>query len=211
MPLRIILADDHPVVLLGARTVIESSGTGEVVAEANSTDELHQALKTVPCDVLVTDFAMPGGTHPDGISMIGLIRRQYPELPILLLSMANNVAILRTVAQTGVLGLFDKNASMSELPAAIQSVHRGTFYMSATLKRRIDEIATEQVERAEVKLSPRETEVLRLLAGGATVKEISTLLNRSITTISRQKGDAMRRLGVRNDAELFAFLKTAGF
>ena len=211
MRLRIILADDHPVVRIGARALIESSGVGEVVAEANGTDELMQMLETHACDVLVTDFAMPGGQQPDGFAMLGLIRRRHPDLPILMLSMANNLGILRMVASAGVLGLIDKASSLDELPLALQTVHRGQPYVSRGLKERIAELGSEAVSGSAGKSpSPREMEVLRLLASGLSVTQIAAQLNRSVTTISRQKGDAMRKLGIGNDAELFEFLRNEG-
>lgn len=210
MRLRIILADDHPVVRIGARALIESSGVGEVTAEANNPDELLQALEDHPCDVLVTDFAMPGGQQPDGFAMLGLIRRRHPDLPILMLSMANNLGILRMAVSAGVLGLIDKASSLDELPQALQTVHRGAPYVSRGLKERIAELGSESVSAGGKQPSPREIEVLRLLASGLSVTEIAAQLSRSVTTISRQKGDAMRKLGISNDAELFEFLRNGG-
>lgn len=210
MRLRIILADDHPVVRIGARALIENSGVGEVIAEANNPDELLQALEDQLCDVLVTDFAMPGGQQPDGFAMLGVIRRKYPDLPILMLSMASNLGILRMAVSTGVLGLIDKASSLDELPQALQTVHRRAPYVSRGLKERIAELGSETVTGGAKQPSPREGEVLRLLSSGLSVTEIAAQLNRSITTISRQKGDAMRKLGISNDAELFEFLRNEG-
>lgn len=207
---RIILADDHPVVRIGARALIENSGVGDVTAEANNPDELLQALEDQPCDVLVTDFAMPGGQQPDGFAMLGQIRRKYPDLPILMLSMANNLGILRMAVSAGVLGLIDKASSLDELPQALQTVHRGVPYVSKGLKERIAELGSEAVAPGAKQPSPREGEVLRLLSSGLSVTEIAAQLNRSVTTISRQKGDAMRKLGIGNDAELFEFLRNEG-
>lgn len=210
MRLRIILADDHPVVRMGARAVIEASGIGNIVAEATGTDSLIEALAANPCDVLVIDFSMPGGKQADGFAMIELIRRRYPDLPILMLSMASNLGILRMVVSAGVLGLVDKAASMDELPIAIQTIHRGAPYVSRTLKQRVAEMGTDDVSSQRKRASPREMEVLRLLSSGLTVTQIAEQLHRSVTTISRQKGDAMRKLGIKNDAELFEFLKSDG-
>ena len=208
MTLRIIIADDHPVVRIGTKSVIESSGVGRVVAEASSVDELMAALKVHACDVLVTDYSMPGSGQPDGFAMIGQVRRHYPDLPVLMLSVSNNLAILRMVVSTGVLGLVDKTSSMEELPVAIKTVHRGQPYVSRTLKKLIDRIGTQSLgdERTRA-LSPREVEVLRLLASGLIVKEIAAKLHKSVSTISRQKGDAMLKLGLRNDAQLFDWLR----
>ena len=208
MTLRIIIADDHPVVRIGTKAVIESSGVGQVVAEASTVAELMTALGDHECDVLVTDYSMPGGAQADGFAMIAMIRRRFPELPVLMLSVSNNLAILRMVVATGVLGLVDKTSSMDELPTAIQTVQRGMPYVSQTLKERIDAIGTNSVEEGEAKpLSPREVEVLRLLGSGMTVKEIALHLHKSVSTISRQKGDAMLKLGLKGDAELFDYLR----
>ena len=208
MTLRIIIADDHPVVRIGTKAVIESSGVGQVVAEASTVAELMTVLGDHECDVLVTDYSMPGGAQADGFAMIAMIRRRFPELPVLMLSVSNNLAILRMVVATGVLGLVDKTSSMDELPLAIQTVQRGVPYVSLSLKERIDAIGTESVEEGGARpLSPREVEVLRLLGSGMTVKEISLQLHKSVSTISRQKGDAMLKLGLKGDAELFDYLR----
>ncbi|MNN52893.1 Transcriptional regulatory protein RcsB [compost metagenome] len=160
--------------------------------------------------MLVTNFAMPGGQQPDGFAMLGLIRRKHPDLPILMLSMANNLGILRMVVSAGVLGLIDKASSLDELPQALQTVHRGAPYVSKGLKERIAELGSETVAGGGKQPSLREVEVLRLLSSGLSVTEIAVQLNRSVTTISRQKGDAMRKLGISNDAELFEFLRNEG-
>ncbi len=210
--LKIIIADDHPVVRIGARATIESSGYGSVIAEAATVDELLELLATKECDVLITDLSMPGSRHADGYAMVERICRNYPDLPVLVLSMSCNVNILRMVMATGVRGMLDKAASMAELPLAIQTVHKGGTYISASLRKLTVEASSRKTfALASKPLSPREVEVLRLLAKGLRVKEISIKLNRGITTISKQKSDALRKLGIRNDVELFDFLSREGF
>ncbi|MBD7954315.1 response regulator [Stenotrophomonas sp. Sa5BUN4] len=211
MELRIILADDHPIVLIGARAVIESSGVGRVVAEASGTTELLQVLGDHACDVLVTDFAMPGGEQADGIAMLSLIRRRYPALPIVMLSMASNIGILRLVHSIGVLGLIDKSSSLREIPDAILAAKRGQPYICRGITSRLNDFGeSDSIAFAGKQPTPKELEVMRLLGTGLTVTEIAAKLNRSVTTISRQKGDAMRKLGVTNEAEFFAFLRSHG-
>ncbi|KAF1013422.1 MAG: Transcriptional regulatory protein RcsB [Stenotrophomonas maltophilia] len=210
MTLRIIIADDHPVVRIGTRAVIESSGMGRVVGEASDAQALIQLLASQPCDLLVTDYSMPGSPQADGFAMIGMIRRRHPELPVVMLSVSSNLAILRMVRETGVLGLVDKGSSMDELPQAIQSVQRGQPYLSRTLKDLVDAAGDLRGSRTHDQarpLSPREVEVLRLLGTGMTVKEISLQLHKSVSTISRQKGNAMQKLGLKGDAELFDYLR----
>src|SRR4051812_32205384 len=96
MVLRTIIADDHPVVLMGTRAALEASGDIEVVAEAASGDELLELVATHPCDVVVTDFSMPGGRHGDGLCLLDLLQRRYPRLPIVVLTMLSNLAVLQT-------------------------------------------------------------------------------------------------------------------
>ncbi|UUS15411.1 response regulator transcription factor [Stenotrophomonas sp. CD2] len=140
--------------------------------------------------------------------MIGMIRRRHPDLPVLMLSVSNNLAILRMVLDSGVLGLVDKSSSMDELPQAIQAVYRGQPYISRSLRERVEAAGSWRMREGDGKpLSPREVEVLRLLGTGMTVKEISLQLHKSVSTISRQKGDAMLKLGLKGDAELFDYLR----
>lgn len=208
MTLRIIIADDHPVVRVGTKAAIESSGVGVVVGEAGSVEELFEILGNRECDLLVTDYSMPASAKPDGIDMLGKIRRQYPDLRVLMLSVSHNLGIMRMVVGIGVLGLVDKSSTMDELPVAIQAVHRGQSYVSRKLRERIDTVGTQSIGDDRTRaLSPREVEVLRLLASGLMVKEIAKKLHKSVSTISRQKGDAMLKLGMKGDAELFDFMR----
>lgn len=208
MRIRIVLADDHPVVRIGAKAILENSGVGEVIAEASNPDELLDLLSKTKCDVLVTDFSMPDGTQPDGLAMIGTIRRRYPDLPILLLSMDTNFGLLRLISESGVKGLVDKASSMDELAIAVQTIHRGSTYTSSKLREvRTETAGNEHPDSSAVALTPKETEVVRLLASGMTVTKIAAQLHRSVATISRQKSTSMRKLNVRNDAEFFSLLK----
>ncbi|MGO4701950.1 response regulator [Dyella sp. 2RAB6] len=212
MSLRILLADDHPVVRIGVRTVIEAHEVGQVVAEAGTVDELLAHLSEQVFDILVTDLSMPGPVHADGYAMIERICRNHPELPVLVLSMTSNASILRLLQTAGVLGLLDKASSMAELPAAIQAIRCGGVYVSAPLRRLLVQAGLRApYGTGQRLLSPREVEVLRLVAKGLRVKEIALQLNRGITTISKQKSDAARKLGIRNDVELFDFLRREGF
>ncbi|MBT2117661.1 response regulator transcription factor [Dyella sp. LX-66] len=212
MSLRILLADDHPVVRIGVRSVIEAHEAGQIAAEAGTVDELFALLSEQVYDILVTDLSMPGPINPDGYAMVERICRNYPDLPVLVLSMTSNASILRLLQTAGVLGLLDKASSMAELPTAIQAIRRGSVYVSAPLRRLLAQAGLRRPHAAGQRLlSPREVEVLRLVAKGMRVKEIALQLNRGITTISKQKSDAARKLGIRNDVELFDFLRREGF
>lgn len=212
MSQRILLADDHPVVRIGVRAVIETHRVGQVTAEAGTVDELLALLSEQVFDILIADLSMPGPVHPDGYAMIERICRHHPDLPVLVLSMTSNAGLLRRVQEAGVLGLLDKASSMAELPTAIQAIRRGSIYVSAPLRKLMAQAGLRaSCAAGQRALSPRELEVLRLVAKGMRVKEIALHLNRTITTISKQKSDAERKLGIRNDVELFDFLRREGF
>src|SRR5580693_6126494 len=102
--LRIILADDHSIVRFGIRLAIEANHIAQVVAEAADSDELIAAVKTEACDVIVTDYSMPGQCTQDGIALITRLMRIKPEVPIIVITALRNAAILNKLAAKGVKG-----------------------------------------------------------------------------------------------------------
>lgn len=209
--MRIILADDHPVVLLGIRAVIEKNKNLNIVAEARDSDELIACLQAHACDVLVTDLSMPPGKHGESIVLIGHIRRHYPELPIIVLTMISNAALLRTVLDLGVRGLLDKARSIHEIGLALDAVLKGRKYVSQEILTAVERIGPKQGgKRGYQSLSPRETEVFRLLASGLSISEIAEQLHRTYKTISQQKNDGMRKLNLNTDVELYDYARQHG-
>ena len=208
--LRIILADDHPIVRSGVRLLIENATSASVVAEAGSPDELFKALDDEACDLVLTDFNMPGGQIADGLNMLSQLNRRWPKMPVIVLTMMSNIGVLRSILATGVHGLLNKSDALTELTLAIQAVSHGREYIGEAIRgpleaTRVGESSTEHTE-----LSARETEVLRLFASGLTVSQIATQLSRSVKTISRQKMDAMSKLGLKSDLEVYAYAREHG-
>ncbi len=210
MGLRIILADDHPIFRSGVRALLENSSNAHVVAEVGSPAELIDAVEKQPCDLLVSDFSMPGGQSADGLQMLGMVRRRRPDLPIVVLTMVNNGGVLKAILATGVRGLMSKTDALSELTLAVQAVSHGRPFLSSSITHLIDEGGPGGHADDHPALSKRETEVLRLFASGFTVTEIAGQLNRSVKTISRQKMDAMNKLGLKNDLDVYAYAREHG-
>ncbi|MCD5982327.1 MULTISPECIES: response regulator transcription factor [Pseudomonas] len=211
-PLRIILADDHPIFLIGLRVVIEQDNAATVVAQASNPDELLAALNGHDCDVLVTDFMMPVEQQNDGLRLLQRIQRDFPDLPVVVVTTLTNAGLFQAMLDLNVQGLLSKASVAGELPAAIESVRRGRVFLADSVRRVLQDarqlgpdspLALEQ-------LSPRELEVLRLLSAGHAVGRIATRLNRSKQTVSAQKVSAMRKLGLANDAALFIYLQEHG-
>ena len=159
MTLRIVLADDHPFVLLGIRATLSMDENLEVVAEAASAAELLRLLAYTPCDVLVTDFAMPeqGLQAEDGLRLIKRLRRDWPAISIVVLTSMSNVAILRSILAAGAMSLLNKVESMDELAAAVRFAGVGRRYLSTSIVSALAVAGAETDGLGEgPRLSPRE-------------------------------------------------------
>lgn len=176
-----------------------------IVGTAGSGRELLALLeRCARCDVLLTDFSMPDSDarQKDGMGLMRTLRRRYPRLPIVVVTVLENRAILRALLNLGVTALVGKSARAEELAAATESAAAGNRYISHGLRERLaPALGTDPADR----LSPNEIEVLRLLARGMSGKEVAAHLHRTSQTVSRQKRDAMRKLGLRNHGELHTY------
>lgn len=207
--LRVIIADDHPIVRIGQRVVIEANGWCKVVGEADGPDQLLSLIDSTPCDVLVTDFVMPGNQQADGYDLLSLVRRKYPALPVILVTMFANVATLRASFAHGAKAIVAKSASARELPQAIKAVSEGQTFVSECLRVQLVQAGNGD-QHSVPQLSGKEREVVRMLASGMTVSQIAARVNRSISTISKQKSTAMQRLCISTDVDLFAYARSSG-
>jgi two-component system capsular synthesis response regulator RcsB len=208
---KVVIADDHPVILFGAEQALLKFPGMQVVARARQSTELIKVLQTVECDVLVTDLAMPGGQFGDGLPLIGYLRRNFAKVPIVVLTMLENAALLQRLRELGVTSVVNKSDDLSHIGLAVQHVARSLEYMSPSVKASLDALRMNAGGKSdEVMLSRRELEVVRLFVSGMTIKEISEQLNRSIKTISTQKNTAMRKLGIDRDSELFQYAQSNG-
>lgn len=207
--MRIIISDDHPVVLIGLKTSLHDYGGGlKVVGEANSGPGLLDLLARMPCDLLITDFSMPADTNGcDGLALLQTLRERYPELPILVLTMLRNPALVQNMISVGVRGVVDKMAMAKELMLAIDVIRAGRSYLSERMRQQIEGMYPVGDEPV---VSRREAEVIRFLAQGLTVSEIARRLDRSVKTISQQKRDAMRKLNLSSDKQLYDYARVVG-
>lgn len=196
---KIILADDHPVVRSGVKMAL---GDFDVVAEASDSTGLFEALEKHAADVVITDYAMPGGKYQDGAVMLERLRRLYPHVKIIVLTLLKNPAILATIAASSVDGILNKEGETREISSAIIRVMGGMRYHGASVQLAL-ESADLGYQRESIPLSVREIEVLRLFLGGKGMTQIAEEMRRSIKTVSNQKQSALRKLGCANDAELF--------
>ncbi|KJX01422.1 hypothetical protein RZ87_02425 [Enterobacter roggenkampii] len=202
----VVLADDHAVVLAGLRSVILQSPQLSVTGMARTIADLMGLLRSVPCDVLVCDFAFYNDPIPDGMQLIRQLRRHYPHIMLIVLSSYDNVALVRELMGLGIKGFISKNShEINQLPEIIQRINRGESYVdSQTSQALLNHIINNDPKGrgSLAELSRREIEVVRLVVDGMSVTEIAAYLNRSLKTISGQKKNAMRKLGVHTDTAL---------
>lgn len=207
--MRVIIADDHPAVLFGLAEMLRHRRARiRVEAEAHCGKDLLDKLKSNPCDLLITDFSMPHeADSEDGLALLRKLRRNYPKLPILVLTMIDNPELIHGTTRLGIQGVVNKAAVATELFTAIDTVMAGRLYMSERTRRQWLELSSGR--RGGV-VSTREIEIIRLLASGLTVSEIARRSDRSVTTVSSQKRAAMKKLGLSSEVQLFEYARTQG-
>lgn len=209
MPLKVILADDHPLVLVGGALALRNAHI-DVVGEAKSPEELLALLETTPCDVVITDFLMPTDKQDDGFVLLDGLREKYPQLAVIVLTMINRPAALNSMLTRGARGVIDKRAPMDELATAAKAIHEGETYLSETLLDILNEADESSASMPGAPLSPREKEVIKSFVNGMSLQQIADREGKSVKTISRQKRDAMRKLGVDHDSLLGDYVRDHG-
>jgi two-component system capsular synthesis response regulator RcsB len=206
--MRVVIADDHPIVLMGIRIALQAQcNRFEIVGEAANGMELIDLLALTPCDLVITDFVMTDASNGyDGLILLDALRSSHPKLPIIVLSMLNNPALVQGMLAAGVRGVMDKLSMTRELMLAVTAVASGRIYLSEHTRRQLFEYSAKDAKM----LSAREAEVVRLFAQGLTVTDIASRTGRSVRTISQQKRDAMRKLGLPGDKQLHEYARSTG-
>lgn len=207
--LRILLAGDHPIFRMGLQTVAEKVPDAQVVAQALTAEERMQLLHSYDPELLITDLLMPAHQQATDLQLLADIRKQFPELSILVVTSVKDGQLLRSILRLKIQGLMNKTQVLDELPAAIASIRRGRPYIANSVRNAMLEAL--QLEKARPKtleqLSPREQEVLKLFATGVSVSKIAEQLGRSKQTVSAQKISAMRKLRLTSDVALLIYLQ----
>jgi len=202
--IKVLLADDHSIVRAGLRRIVEESGDMEVVAEAADGRETLRLIQERMPDVAVIDISMPG---LDGLEVVSQLHGQYPNLPILILTMHEESQYVVRAIQAGAMGYLTKQSAPEQLVKAIRKVNAGSRYLTdeaaETLALRIAKGSGEQSPLDS--LSMRELQVLRRLAMGHTNREIASAYNISIKTVDTYRSRLLKKLNLRNNAELSRF------
>lgn len=206
MTISILLADDHQVVRVGLRALLEAEADFKVIGEATNGLEAKDLLERLRPDVLIIDMMMP---QLNGLEVIRQIAQLSPQTRAIVLSMHSNEGYVLEALRYGALGYVLKQSNMEELVKAVRTVMNGLAYLSLELSQRAIESyrdkAENSVKDAYDTLTNREHEVLQLAAEGRTNAEIAERLVISQRTVEMHRGNLMRKLNLNNQTELVRY------
>jgi DNA-binding NarL/FixJ family response regulator len=207
--IRVVLADDHALVRAGMRSLLGSMAEVQVVGEASSGEEALDLAERERPDVVLMDIAMKGMT---GLEAAGRMRERRPSVRVIILSMHSGEEYVLQALRAGAVGYLLKDAATGELELALRSVMRGESWFSPAVSRQVVEGYVQRVggEAAAEVLTVRQREVLRLVAGGKSTKEIAYDLNLSVKTVETHRAQIMERLGIRDVAGLVRYALRTG-
>ncbi len=206
--IRIFIADDHAVLRAGLRLLLQTQDDMEVVGEAGDFAETLAQLQVVQPDILTLDLSMPGGL---GLKAIEKIRDTAPALRVIVLTMHDDPAYLRTALAMGACGYVVKSVADTELISAIRAVSQGRVFVDArssttTLGTTAAQLTATIPAKWQIKkLSAREKEVLVLIAQGHTNQAVADRLDLSVKTVESYRSRLMDKLGLQNRADLTRF------
>ena len=203
-PTRVLLVDDHALVRAGIRALIDTIDGVEVVAEAgNGREALQQVEKFAP-DLVLLDLTMP---EMSGFEVLEQIVQRSPQVRVIILTMHEAREYAIQAMSLGAAGFIPKSAAANELKQGIESVMRGETYTSKETPHEVQPpiLGESRAKRLLEKLTPRQREILVLIAEGQTTKQIARSLNISVKTVESHRAQLMERLDIRDVAGLVRF------
>ena len=199
-PIRVLIADDHAIVRQGLRQILSDTSDLTVTGEAENGVQAVQMVRSGEWDVILMDVSMP---DRNGIDALKLIKKEFPRLPILILSMYPEEQYAIRALKAGAAGYLTKQSAPDLLVTAIRQVASGKKYVSPSLAEELANAIGEDSDRpAHEKLSDREYQTLCMIASGKTPTEIAEALNLSVKTVSVYRARLREKMNLRNNAEL---------
>ncbi len=208
-PIRVLLADDHTLVRAGFRTLLQNLPGVTVVAEAENGREALALIEEHRPDVVLMDVAMP---QLNGLEATGRVVEAHPQIKVVILSMHPNEEYVLRALKIGAAGYLLKDAGPTELELAVRSVARGEIYLSPAISRQVVQYVRRVGSEFESldRLTPRQREVLQLIAEGRTNREIAHLLEVSVKTVESHRTHLMNRLDIHDVAGLVRYAVRTG-
>ena len=198
--IKVLIADNHPIIRMGVKNVLEAATGFEVVNDASTTKELFDKLEKSTPDVVILEMDIP---DINGIATLRKMKKEYPDVKVLMYSgQSEDVYALSTI-RAGAFGYLSKSSDIDYMISAVRKVSEGNMFITNELAQRLafDE-GTQKPRRFFRKLSTREVEVLKLLASGKRNKDVAEGLNLNEKTVSTYKARLMKKLNVDNMVDL---------
>ncbi len=202
--IHVLLADDHHIVRAGLSRMVAEAEDIDVVAEASDGMTALKAVRETRPDVAVIDISMPG---MDGLEVVARIRAECPDVPVLILTMHEEEQYVVRAIEAGAMGYVTKQSAPEQLVEAIRRIHSGSRYLTEEVSELLALRLARGVDGKSLldSLSTRELQVLRRLAKGHTNREIASAYNISIKTVDTYRFRLLKKLNLRNNAELSRF------
>ena len=198
--IKMLVADDHPVVLKGIKDIVSATHDITVADEAGDGLEAVEKVRKNHYDVVLLDISMPG---VDGLEALGEMQKMKPELPVLILSIYPEEQFAVRAIKTGASGYLTKQSAPDELVTAIRRVYRGGRYIGAVLAEKMaTDLAKGDERPPHEKLSDREYEVMRMILKGKSTKEMAEALFLSPKTISTYRRRIFQKMNIKSNVEL---------
>ena len=198
--IKVLIADNHPIVRMGVRNVLESASGFQVVDAVATTSELFEKLEKLTPDVVMLEMDIP---EINGIAALRKIKKSFPDIKVLMYSGQSEDVYALSSIRAGAFGYLSKTSDVDYIVAAVKKVAEGNMFITNELAQRLafDE-GTQKPRRFFRKLSTREVEVLKLLASGKRNKDVALGLNLNEKTVSTYKARLMKKLNVDNMVDL---------
>jgi two-component system, NarL family, invasion response regulator UvrY len=207
--IKILIADDHPIVRNGLKQIISDENDMDVTCEASNSVEVFDSLKKNKIDVLILDISMPG---VGGFEILERVRDNYPKLPVLMLSSLSEELYASKSLKAGASGFFNKESAPEELVKAVRKIYSGGLYVSSFLAEKLATDLKRDVTKAPHEyLSSREFQIMCMIGTGKAVSEIAKILCISVKTISTYKSRIFKKMNFKNNSELINFCVKEGF
>ncbi len=211
MSINVMIADDHAIVRSGLRSILEAEKDLKLTGEATGGYEAIELVDQAPPEILLLDISMP---DLDGISVTRNLITRYPDLKILILTIHEDRALIQEAIKSGASGYILKKAAEADLIAAIHTILKGDTYVDPVLIR---DLIVDQSEKEshsskplDNPLTPRETEVLKLIVNGYTNRQIGEELTISVRTVDGHRANLSGKLGLKNRVELVRYAREQG-
>jgi DNA-binding NarL/FixJ family response regulator len=208
-PIRVLIADDHALVRAGIRALVEQIEGVVVVGEAGKGNEALELIRELEPNLILLDITMPDGS---GFEVLEEMQKKHPDTRVIVLTVHEAGEYAIRALRQGAAGFLPKSAASTELEQAIQAVIRGDVYISPETSRKTLLEYGKGVTKRELlaTLSPRQREVLRLIAEGRTTKQMAQLLEISVKTVETHRAQLMERLGIHDVAGLVRYAIIVG-